>query len=106
MSWLLPAVDSPLLLLFTAGFVWAAASFPAFSLTSINLVPPRAHAAPPAAAQDCGSSNVTNFGVAGTAGYLAPISCDNFYNYAWWVSGIHCHWHCSSSMLRPLWSSQ
>ena len=42
--------------------------------------------------------------MAGTAGYLAPISCDNFYNYAWWVRGIHCHWHCSSSMLRPLWS--
>ncbi|EFN55226.1 hypothetical protein CHLNCDRAFT_134486 [Chlorella variabilis] len=33
---------------------------------------------------DCGSSNVNAFGVAGTAGYLAPISCDDFYNYAWW----------------------
>ena len=37
--------------------------------------------------------------MAGTAGYLAPISCDNFYNYAWWVGG----WpqHCSKRLCGP-----
>ncbi|KAI3428485.1 hypothetical protein D9Q98_007310 [Chlorella vulgaris] len=34
--------------------------------------------------QDCGASNVNALGVAGTAGYLAPVACDNFYEYTWW----------------------
>ncbi|KAL4439218.1 hypothetical protein ABPG77_004120 [Micractinium sp. CCAP 211/92] len=34
--------------------------------------------------QDCSKSNVTV--VAGTVGYLAPISCGRFYSYAWWTT--------------------
>ncbi len=40
----------------------------------------------PACLQTCGSSNASQ--VAGTAGYLAPISCDVFYQYAWYVAWL------------------
>eukprot|EP00887_Chlorella_sp_A99_P005041 scaffold4.g5041.t1 len=36
--------------------------------------------------QNCGSSGADAITTAGAVGYLAPVSCDKFYRYTWWIT--------------------
>lgn len=35
--------------------------------------------------QACGGSDAPSLTTAGAAGYLAPVSCDRFFRYLWWI---------------------
>ena len=36
--------------------------------------------------QNCGGTDANAFESGGAAGYNAPISCDVFFSYAWWIT--------------------
>jgi hypothetical protein len=36
--------------------------------------------------QNCSSASHSAVALAGTAGYLGPVSCSKFYGYTWWIT--------------------
>lgn len=36
--------------------------------------------------QNCGGGSTDALALAGTLGYLGPVSCDKFFGYTWWIT--------------------